>query len=124
MAILAFPRFLSTTFSQNLTTHSFGSKPVLKMSTQREVRSTAAAEHTNSGDAAVIWFKHDLRIDDHIGLVAASQYRTIIPLYVFDHRILSSQFSFSSLLQFHVLVYYVYAAVLEIRLRIEDLYCY
>ncbi|XP_024024888.1 uncharacterized protein LOC21387869 [Morus notabilis] len=37
---------------------------------------------------AVVWFKHDLRIDDHPGLVAASKHPDIIPLYVFDDRIL------------------------------------
>ncbi|KAG0491955.1 hypothetical protein HPP92_005353 [Vanilla planifolia] len=40
--------------------------------------------------AAVVWYKHDLRVDDHPGLVAAaSQYQTVVPLYVFDHRIIS-----------------------------------
>ncbi|XP_057952772.1 uncharacterized protein LOC131146933 [Malania oleifera] len=39
---------------------------------------------------AVLWFKQDLRLDDHPGLVAAAaQHRTILPLYVFDPRILS-----------------------------------
>ncbi|XP_015878340.3 uncharacterized protein LOC107414695 [Ziziphus jujuba] len=38
--------------------------------------------------AAVLWFKHDLRIDDHPGLVAASKHPELVPLYVFDHRIL------------------------------------
>lgn len=40
--------------------------------------------------ASVVWFKHDLRIDDHPGLVAAvSQHRTVVPFYVFDPRMLS-----------------------------------
>ncbi|KAH7668428.1 putative hydrolase/acyltransferase (alpha/beta hydrolase superfamily) protein [Dioscorea alata] len=40
--------------------------------------------------ASVVWFKHDLRIDDHPGIVAAvSQHRTVVPFYVFDPRILS-----------------------------------
>ncbi|KAE8662095.1 hypothetical protein F3Y22_tig00113719pilonHSYRG00031 [Hibiscus syriacus] len=39
--------------------------------------------------SAILWFKHDLRIDDHPGLAAASQtHRFVLPLYVFDHRIL------------------------------------
>lgn len=42
--------------------------------------------------AAILWFKHDLRIDDHPGLVAASKSRVLLPLYVFDHRILSREF--------------------------------
>ncbi|GJN34461.1 hypothetical protein PR202_gb23123 [Eleusine coracana subsp. coracana] len=44
-----------------------------------------------SAAAAVVWFKHDLRIDDHPGLVAAAAEprRPVVPLYVFDHRILA-----------------------------------
>ncbi|KAM7266414.1 hypothetical protein ACFE04_004311 [Oxalis oulophora] len=40
--------------------------------------------------AAILWFKQDLRIDDHPGLAAVSSqdYSTLVPLYVFDHRIL------------------------------------
>ncbi|KAF5731089.1 hypothetical protein HS088_TW19G00693 [Tripterygium wilfordii] len=37
----------------------------------------------------ILWFKQDLRIDDHPGLVAASDYQAVVPLYVFDRRILS-----------------------------------
>lgn len=44
----------------------------------------------SSCDAAVVWYKHDLRVDDHPGLVAASsQLQTVLPLYVFDPRIIS-----------------------------------
>ncbi|KAL6127000.1 hypothetical protein ACLB2K_075045 [Fragaria x ananassa] len=39
--------------------------------------------------AAVVWLKHDLRIDDHPALLAAADHSGAIPLYVFDHRILS-----------------------------------
>ncbi|XP_077235482.1 DNA photolyase [Tasmannia lanceolata] len=46
-------------------------------------------EVKNSSDVALVWFKQDLRTDDHPGLVAASRYRTVVPFYVFDHRILS-----------------------------------
>ncbi|KAK6132173.1 hypothetical protein DH2020_034098 [Rehmannia glutinosa] len=42
----------------------------------------------NNG-TAILWYKHDLRIEDHPGLVAASQHRCVVPLYVFDRRILS-----------------------------------
>ncbi|KAK1366662.1 Photolyase/cryptochrome alpha/beta domain-containing protein [Heracleum sosnowskyi] len=38
---------------------------------------------------AVLWYKQDLRIDDHPGLVSASSHRNLIALYVFDHRVLS-----------------------------------
>ncbi|KAJ4982390.1 hypothetical protein NE237_033227 [Protea cynaroides] len=40
-------------------------------------------------DVALLWFKHDFRSDDHSGLVAASQRQNVVPLYIFDHRILS-----------------------------------
>lgn len=33
---------------------------------------------------AVVWFKHDLRIDDHLGLAAALQYERVLPLFIFD----------------------------------------
>ncbi|GAB2294093.1 hypothetical protein Dimus_028310 [Dionaea muscipula] len=39
--------------------------------------------------AAILWFKHDLRTDDHPGLLAASEHGIVVPLYVFDRRILS-----------------------------------
>ncbi|XP_026657678.2 uncharacterized protein LOC103699536 isoform X2 [Phoenix dactylifera] len=57
-----------------------------------EVRRREAAREARNG-AAVVWFKRDLRADDHPGLVAAvSQHQTVVPLYVFDRRILSSLF--------------------------------
>lgn len=39
----------------------------------------------------MVWFKHDLRIDDHPGLAAAvsEPRRPVVPLYVFDRRILA-----------------------------------
>ncbi|XP_039689791.1 uncharacterized protein [Medicago truncatula] len=41
-------------------------------------------------DTAIVWFKHDLRTDDHPGLLtAASNFQSLVPIYVFDHRILS-----------------------------------
>lgn len=45
----------------------------------------------DGGAAAVVWFKHDLRIDDHPGLTAAvaEPRRPVVPLYVFDRRILA-----------------------------------
>lgn len=39
--------------------------------------------------AAVLWFKHDLRVDDHPGLAAAAKFETVVPLYIFDRRIFS-----------------------------------
>ncbi|CAN4084857.1 unnamed protein product [Withania somnifera] len=40
-------------------------------------------------DAAILWYKHDLRVDDHPGIALASMHRTLVPLYIFDTRILS-----------------------------------
>ncbi|KAF3324987.1 Pheophytinase [Carex littledalei] len=43
-----------------------------------------------NGEAAVVWFKNDLRIDDHPGLIeAVEKHESVIPLYVFDPCILS-----------------------------------
>ncbi|RIA04368.1 hypothetical protein BRARA_K01402 [Brassica rapa] len=44
---------------------------------------------TNESSTAVVWFKQDLRVDDHPGLIAASKHGAVIPLYVLDRRILS-----------------------------------
>lgn len=33
---------------------------------------------------AVVWFKHDLRMDDHPGLISAAQYDNVLPLFIFD----------------------------------------
>ncbi|CAA7060225.1 unnamed protein product [Microthlaspi erraticum] len=44
---------------------------------------------SEEGSTAVVWFKHDSRVDDHPGLLAASKHRIVIPLYVLDRRILS-----------------------------------
>ncbi|CAA6656217.1 unnamed protein product [Spirodela intermedia] len=42
-----------------------------------------------NGGPALVWFKRDLRVDDHPGLVmAASRHRVVVPIYVFDPRIL------------------------------------
>lgn len=68
---------------------------------------------SDTNGAAILWFKHDLRIDDHPGLAAASKYRAIVPLYVFDHRILSR---FSDEMQEMVLF-----AVEDLRNSLRDL---
>jgi hypothetical protein len=33
---------------------------------------------------AIVWFKHDLRMDDHPGLASAAQYDYVLPLFIFD----------------------------------------
>ncbi|CAL5063179.1 unnamed protein product [Urochloa decumbens] len=57
----------------------------------RIVASNATTPVRDGGAAAVVWFKHDLRIDDHPGLAAAvaEPRRPVVPLYVFDRRILA-----------------------------------
>ncbi|XP_052197181.1 uncharacterized protein LOC127804359 [Diospyros lotus] len=62
---------------------------------------------------AVLWFKHDLRVDDHPGLAAAAACRTVVPLYVFDRRILS-RFSDEML---ELLLF----AVVDLRKSLKDL---
>ncbi|KAG0610929.1 hypothetical protein M758_7G102300 [Ceratodon purpureus] len=32
----------------------------------------------------IVWFKHDLRMDDHPGLAFAAQYDHVLPLFIFD----------------------------------------
>ncbi|XAR66151.1 (6-4)DNA photolyase [Bertholletia excelsa] len=94
MALLVFPRFLlsSSSFTSfSASPHSLHwtrfqcSSRVVASSTRTVMKSSAAG----NASVAVLWFKHDLRIDDHPGLLAAARYRTVIPLYVFDRRILS-----------------------------------
>ncbi|KAG0573379.1 hypothetical protein KC19_VG173400 [Ceratodon purpureus] len=33
---------------------------------------------------AIVWFKHDLRMDDHPGLASAAQYDHVLPLFILD----------------------------------------
>ncbi|KAH9607456.1 hypothetical protein KSS87_019353 [Heliosperma pusillum] len=72
--------------------------PSFTITTRRRLRRHAlslsselkSSKSVGNGGGAVVWFKHDLRIDDHPGVVAAvAENRNVVPLYVFDHRILS-----------------------------------
>ncbi|KAF5182396.1 Hydrolase protein, partial [Thalictrum thalictroides] len=86
---LSIPHFHSPSF---ITSHKH--KPLLLRSTIITTLPKASLNINNqnhSNDVALLWFKHDLRLDDHPALVssAASQYHTILPLYIFDHRIIS-----------------------------------
>ncbi|KAM6582164.1 hypothetical protein CsatB_009166 [Cannabis sativa] len=78
---LTSPHFPSLSFSPN--TLRFSQFPFLLRAQSR------SQIHGEKRGVAVLWFKHDLRIDDHPALVAASDHRDLVPLYVFDHRILS-----------------------------------
>ncbi|XP_057482118.1 uncharacterized protein LOC130769025 isoform X2 [Actinidia eriantha] len=92
MALFVFPRFLPlTSLSPNLS-----SRPQtrlhcssLAMASMSSTRTRTESSVGETAGAAVLWFKHDLRLDDHPGLVAASRFRKVVPLYVFDRRILS-----------------------------------
>lgn len=37
---------------------------------------------------AILWFKKDLRLDDHQGLSSTSSYHTLLPVYIFDPYLL------------------------------------
>ncbi|XP_054811010.1 uncharacterized protein LOC129312411 [Prosopis cineraria] len=84
MALLTFPRFPSLSYS-----------PIGRPFSQTRcycslsrMRMTASSTRDHNG-TAILWFKHDLRVDDHPGLAAASKFRALVPVYIFDRRILS-----------------------------------
>ncbi|XWS37699.1 hypothetical protein CRYUN_Cryun19dG0067400 [Craigia yunnanensis] len=83
MALLTLPRSPPLLFPPF---HLFSSRSSPRPSC---ICSLSAGTSTRSG-SAILWFKHDLRLDDHPALAAAAQtHRSLLPLYVFDHRILS-----------------------------------
>ena len=88
MALLAGPRLLFGSHVQVSDSVSvFASRRWRRLS----VRSSNApgAVPAEGGGPALVWFKRDLRVDDHPGLImAASRHRVVVPLYVFDHRVL------------------------------------
>jgi hypothetical protein len=49
--------------------------------------SSAAAAASCRKTVAIVWFKHDLRVDDHPGLAAAAEYEQVLPLFIFDPQI-------------------------------------
>ncbi|KAI7756989.1 hypothetical protein M8C21_004424 [Ambrosia artemisiifolia] len=86
MAILLFPHTPTLTYHR----HSISLTPVRWSSPATTVRFTTsnAKKNTTTQDTALLWYKNDLRVDDHPGLIAASKHKALLPLYVFDHRIL------------------------------------
>ncbi|MCL7036961.1 hypothetical protein MKW94_002684 [Papaver nudicaule] len=77
-------------WTQPLHFPSFTSPPLFSSSvSSRTVHCKCKSTKENLNNTALVWFKHDLRIDDHTALIAASHYRSILPLYIFDHRIIS-----------------------------------
>ncbi|KDP22400.1 hypothetical protein JCGZ_26231 [Jatropha curcas] len=87
MALLFFPGFLSVAYAPKF---SFGSVPRRnRCSCSLSAQTPAVTSNgRRSGGSAILWFKQDLRVDDHPGLVEASKFSSLVPLYVFDHRIL------------------------------------
>jgi hypothetical protein len=53
-------------------------------STESGVCEEEEKEEEGGGQLAIVWFKHDLRIDDHLGLAAALEYERVLPLFIFD----------------------------------------
>ncbi|KAI3900628.1 hypothetical protein MKW92_031197 [Papaver armeniacum] len=69
---------------------SFTSPPLFFSSSSISSRTVhCKSTKDNQENTALVWFKHDLRIDDHPALITASSYRSILPLYIFDRRIIS-----------------------------------
>jgi len=56
---------------------------------KRLVKTFAVAGNgsSESKELALLWFKHDLRLDDHPGVAAASAYKEVLPVYVFDPHV-------------------------------------
>ncbi|KAK7401168.1 hypothetical protein VNO78_12488 [Psophocarpus tetragonolobus] len=80
MALLTFPRFPShCNFSHSVSpTH------------RHRYRSMKPPATVAATGTAIVWFKTDLRTDDHPALLAAaSSFPSLVPVYVFDCRILS-----------------------------------
>ncbi|XLR56540.1 hypothetical protein S83_007212 [Arachis hypogaea] len=77
MALLSFPYFPSHFPSLSFSRNTRRCSPSFKMSAQQ------------TANTAIVWFKHDLRIHDHPALTVASSFQSLLPLYVFDRRILS-----------------------------------
>ena len=42
---------------------------------------------TDLKELAILWFKHDLRLDDHPGVATASAFKQVLPVYVFDPHV-------------------------------------
>ncbi|XP_076957579.1 uncharacterized protein LOC143633116 [Bidens hawaiensis] len=82
MAILHFPH------TPTLTYHHRRLTPVRSSIIPPTTVRFSTGKNSTYDTAAVLWYKSDLRVDDHPGLIAASKHASLLPLYVFDHRIL------------------------------------
>ncbi|KAK4572021.1 hypothetical protein RGQ29_030431 [Quercus rubra] len=88
-----FPHFPSLSFLPNTSLISSPTPRLARLSLRAKIAESDKGEPSNgaaSSSSSILWFKHDLRVDDHPGLIAAaSNSQSLLPLYVFDHRILS-----------------------------------
>ncbi|XP_030935151.1 uncharacterized protein LOC115960407 [Quercus lobata] len=88
-----FPHFPSLSFLPNTRLLPSSTPRLARLSLRAKITETDKGEPSNgvaSSSSSILWFKHDLRVDDHPGLIAAaSNSQSLLPLYVFDHRILS-----------------------------------
>ena len=95
-----FPHFPSLSFLPNTSLISSPTPRLARLSLRAKIAESDKGEPSNgaaSSSSSILWFKHDLRVDDHPGLIAAaSNSQSLLPLYVFDHRILSREFHFTS----------------------------
>ncbi|KAF3433124.1 hypothetical protein FNV43_RR24226 [Rhamnella rubrinervis] len=85
-ALFTFPHFPSLSFSSNALRFS-PSRRHSSLLVRAQIAPIEGAKEKKRG-LAVLWFKHDLRINDHPGLVAASNHPALVPLYIFDHRLI------------------------------------
>ncbi|KAI5056684.1 hypothetical protein GOP47_0028502 [Adiantum capillus-veneris] len=52
------------------------------------VSADASMQTSKNKDVAILWFKKDLRLDDHVGLSISTAYQALLPVYVFDPHLL------------------------------------
>ncbi|KAJ4828410.1 hypothetical protein Tsubulata_022862 [Turnera subulata] len=88
MALLSIPRPL---FLLSLAPHIGSSSRTRRHPCSCSLSLQQPTRRLQKSDAgsAILWFKQDLRVDDHPGLVQAAKFPSLVPLYVFDHQILS-----------------------------------
>lgn len=65
------------------------------LASKRLVKAAAAVagSATETKGTALLWFKHDLRLDDHPGVAGASAYKQVLPVYVFDPHVCVGEIS-------------------------------
>ncbi|MCO5548437.1 hypothetical protein L7F22_001893 [Adiantum nelumboides] len=52
------------------------------------VSTDASIQKSKNKDVAILWFKKDLRLDDHVGLSLSIAYQALLPVYIFDPYLL------------------------------------